>query len=141
MLAAMAILMVSLSAQSPRSLTVIAYGDTRFTDPSNVTATNPRARAALIARITEERPDAILVSGDLPWHGGVADDYAQFRAETKPWRTHGFRVAVQILILIGEDARGVVRDAEAQRQRTAIVGGADVPRMLADAHVGSMESA
>jgi hypothetical protein len=42
------------------------YGDTRFTDPSNVTATNPRARGALIARIADERPDAVVISGDVP---------------------------------------------------------------------------
>ena len=68
------------------------YGDTRFTDPSNVTATSPLARAALIARIAEERPDAILISGDLPWHGGEKDDYARFRSETEAWRLRGLRV-------------------------------------------------
>ena len=91
-LAAAAIGAASISAQSPRRVSVIAYGDTRFTDPANVTATSPRARAALIARIADERPDAILVSGDLPWHGGVTDDYAQFRAETTVWRTQALRV-------------------------------------------------
>jgi hypothetical protein len=65
---------------------VIAYGDTRFTDPGNVTATNPLARAALIARIADERPDAIIISGDVPWHGGEKDDYARFRSETDAWR-------------------------------------------------------
>ena len=81
-----------LFAQSEKPVTVIAYGDTRFTDPSNVTATNPVARAALIARIAEERPDAILVSGDLPWHGGEKDDYGRFLIETGPWRSRGLRV-------------------------------------------------
>jgi 3',5'-cyclic AMP phosphodiesterase CpdA len=82
----------ALHAQSARPVTIIAYGDTRFTNPSNVTATSPAARAALIARIGEEQPDAIVISGDLPWHGGVADDYAQFRAETERWRTQRLRV-------------------------------------------------
>src|SRR5215510_5114744 len=90
-LAAVAIGAASISAQSPRRVTVIAYGDTRFTDPTNVTATNPRARAALIARIAEERPDAILISGDVPWHGGVQDDYDRFRTETEAWRSRRFR--------------------------------------------------
>jgi 3',5'-cyclic AMP phosphodiesterase CpdA len=80
------IVVVNGRAQSDKRVTVIAYGDTRFTDPTNVTATNPRARAVLIARIAEERPDAVVISGDVPWHGGVADDYAQFRRETAPWR-------------------------------------------------------
>jgi 3',5'-cyclic AMP phosphodiesterase CpdA len=73
-------------------VTVIAYGDTRFTDPANRTATNPEARRALVARIAEEKPDAILVSGDLPWHGGTVGDYDVFRAETEVWRTHGRRI-------------------------------------------------
>ena len=91
-LGAVAVAVVTLPAQSPRSVTVIAYGDTRFTDRTNVTATNPQARAALIARIADEKPDAILVSGDLPWHGGVVDDYDQFRAETKLWRSRSLRL-------------------------------------------------
>lgn len=78
---------LGLSAQRSRDVTVIAYGDTRFTDPANVTATNPLARSALIARIADERPDAILVSGDLPWHGGEKDDYARFQSETDVWRS------------------------------------------------------
>ena len=74
-------------AQSDKPVTVLAYGDTRFTDPTNVTATNPIARKVLIARMAEERPDAIIISGDVPWHGGVADDYVEFRRETELWRT------------------------------------------------------
>src|SRR5262245_46516822 len=80
------------ATQSTTPVTVIAYGDTRFTEPSNVTATSPRARGALIARIVQERPDAVLISGDVPWHGGVTNDYAQFRIETAPWRAAGIRV-------------------------------------------------
>jgi len=74
-------------AQSEKPVVVLAYGDTRFTDPANVTATNPIARRVLIARMAEERPDAIVISGDVPWHGGVADDYVQFRRETEVWRS------------------------------------------------------
>ena len=51
-------------------LTLVAYGDMRFTDPTNVTATNPAARRALVQRVAEEKPDAILLNGDVPWHGG-----------------------------------------------------------------------
>lgn len=71
---------------------VIAYGDTRFTDPSNTTATSPRARRALVSRIAEEGPDALLVSGDLPYRGSVINDYTVFRAETKVWRDAGMRI-------------------------------------------------
>ena len=75
------------AAQSEKPVVVLAYGDTRFTDPANVTATNPIARKALIARMAEERPDAIVISGDIPWHGGVAADYVEFRRETEVWRS------------------------------------------------------
>jgi len=86
-IAAAALALASLAlAQAERPVTVIAYGDTRFTDPSNVTATNPVARGVLISRMAAEKPDAIVISGDVPWHGGVSDDYTQFRRETERWR-------------------------------------------------------
>jgi hypothetical protein len=81
-----------LFAQSAKEVTVIVYGDTRFTDPANVTATSPLARAALIARIADERPDAVLISGDVPWHGGEQGDYDRFRIETEAWRSQRLRV-------------------------------------------------
>jgi hypothetical protein len=80
------------AAERQKPVTLIAYGDTRFTDPSNVTATNPRAREVLITRIAEERPNAILVTGDLPWNGGVENDYDVFRAETEVWRARKLQV-------------------------------------------------
>jgi hypothetical protein len=74
------------------TVTVIAYGDTRFTDVSNTSASNPAARRALVAQIAGERPDAILVSGDLPWHGGTLADYDEYRSETTAWRDRKLRV-------------------------------------------------
>src|SRR5260370_25994047 len=53
-------------SQLSHPLTVITYGDTRFTDPANTTATNPKVRQWLVQRIAEERPDAVLLNGDLP---------------------------------------------------------------------------
>jgi len=73
-------------------LTIVAAGDSRFTDPSNTTATSPQARHALVARIASEKPAAVFVSGDLPWHGGNPKDYEQYRTETAIWRTEGLRV-------------------------------------------------
>jgi hypothetical protein len=81
-----------LRAQRDGSTTIIAYGDTRFTDPSNTSATSPQARHALVARIAGERPDAIVISGDLPWHGGTKADYDVFRAETEMWRDRHLRI-------------------------------------------------
>jgi len=65
-------------------LTVIAYGDMRFTDPANVTATNPAARQALIAKIAQERPDGLFLNGDVPYIGGHPEDYAEFHKESAP---------------------------------------------------------
>ena len=72
--------------------TLIAYGDTRFTDPANQTDSNPAARQALVHKIAEEKPSVLLLSGDLPFQGGVANDYAVYRAETEPWRQAGIKV-------------------------------------------------
>ena len=72
--------------------TIVAYGDMRFTDPKETTATNPTVRRWLVDRVAAETPDAILLSGDVPWHGGEAADYAQFRLETESWRKANLRV-------------------------------------------------
>src|SRR5882762_4800685 len=71
---------------------VIAYGDMRFTDPSNVKATNTPARRALVARVAQERPDAVLLNGDLTMHGGDQADYAIYQTETQAWRDAHLRV-------------------------------------------------
>ena len=70
---------------------VIAYGDMRFTNPSETTATNPIARKDLVAQIASEQPDAILISGDIPWRG-LPEDYAEFRTETSVWRSQGLHL-------------------------------------------------
>ena len=69
-----------------RPLRVIIYGDTRFTNPTETSATNPKVRRWLVDKIAAEKPDAVLVSGDLPWHGGSAADYDVYLAETQIWR-------------------------------------------------------
>jgi hypothetical protein len=78
-------------AQLP-SQTFIAYGDQRFTDPANVTATDPRVRKWLATKIAEARPAAIVLNGDVPLAGNVPNDYVVFKAETKPWRDAGIHV-------------------------------------------------
>ena len=76
----------------PVPWTLIAYGDMRFTDPANRTATDPVVRQALIRKIAEERPNVLLLSGDVPWHGGNENDYAVYQQETAPWRAAGIKV-------------------------------------------------
>jgi len=75
-----------------RRTTIIVYGDQRFTDPSNVKVTDPRARRLLVEKITEEHPDGILLNGDVPYSGDVVDDYRVFHEETKGWREANLNV-------------------------------------------------
>ncbi len=73
-------------------LTLIAYGDQRFTDPANTRRTNPRIRQWLVGQIAKERPDAVIMNGDVPLAGNVVNDYAVFLSETKMWRDSHLRV-------------------------------------------------
>ena len=78
--------------QLPSPLTVITYGDQRFTDPANVRQTDPRMRKWLVNQIASEHPAALLMNGDVPLAGDVANDYSVYQAETKPWRDLHLRV-------------------------------------------------
>ncbi len=66
--------------------TVIVYGDMRFTDPANTTATDPRVRKWLVNQIAKEHPDAVLLNGDVPLAGDVKNDYEVYKTESQPWR-------------------------------------------------------
>jgi acid phosphatase type 7 len=78
--------------QGPAPMTFIAYGDTRFTDPANTRQSNPRIRQWLVGQIAKENPAAIIMNGDIPLAGTVANDYSVFQAETKIWRDLRLRV-------------------------------------------------
>jgi hypothetical protein len=74
------------------STSIIAYGDTRFTDPANIRATNPKVRRWLVEKIASEKPSAIVINGDLPLAGDVTNDYAVYKTETQIWRDQHIRV-------------------------------------------------
>lgn len=74
---------------SPR---FIVYGDMRFTNLSETKASLPGPRRALVARIGREKPDAVFLTGDVPWHGGNRADYEVFAQETASWRSEQLRV-------------------------------------------------
>jgi len=76
----------------PASLSLIVYGDTRFTHPADVIDTNPAARRALVDKIAEEKPDAVVMTGDVPFRGRDLFDYQEFAAETAAWRSEHLRV-------------------------------------------------
>jgi hypothetical protein len=78
--------------QLPETVTLILYGDQRFTDPENKTATNPAIRQLLVRQIAQEKPAAVILNGDVPLAGNVKNDYAVFAAETRPWRDAKLRV-------------------------------------------------
>jgi hypothetical protein len=72
-------------SELPTPLTFIAYGDQRFTDPSNHRSADPRVRQWLATHIAAEKPGAVILNGDVPLNGDVKSDYEQFRLETKTW--------------------------------------------------------
>jgi len=73
-------------------LRFVIYGDLRFTAPSERDASVPAARQALVAAIAAEAPAAVLLTGDVPWHGGTVADYDVYREETAAWRARGLAV-------------------------------------------------
>ncbi len=75
---------------------LIGYGDMRFTNPEETKASNPKVRRWLVDRIAEEKPGAVILSGDVPWHGQEKADYAQFALETKAWRDAGIVVSAAL---------------------------------------------
>jgi hypothetical protein len=79
-------LLLAASCSFSQRTVVIAYGDMRFTDPKETKATNPSVRKMLVDKIASEKPAAIVISGDVPYVGERAADYAQFHTETAPWR-------------------------------------------------------
>jgi hypothetical protein len=75
-------------------LTFIVYGDTRFTQRSDVV--NAAARRALVAGIANESPAAILIGGDLVYTGTNEDDYETYKNETREWRDRHIPVFVAL---------------------------------------------
>ncbi|MCU1286104.1 MAG: putative purple acid phosphatase precursor [Acidobacteriales bacterium] len=63
---------------------LIAYGDIRFTDPDKHDPSNAEVRRALVQKIADEKPGALLITGDIPYHGGKQPDWEVADAELKP---------------------------------------------------------
>jgi 3',5'-cyclic AMP phosphodiesterase CpdA len=76
----------------PKEPSLIVYGDMRFTDPSDTTDAAPDARRAMVTKIAEEHPDALILTGDVPYRGTVTADYDEYRLEIAAWRTENLRV-------------------------------------------------
>ena len=65
-----------------RPLRVVVYGDMRFTDPSNTSDTHPGVRKWLAQKVGEEKPDILLLTGDMPFHGSDPADWKIYSQET-----------------------------------------------------------
>ncbi len=79
-------------AELQNPVRVIAYGDQRFTDPSNTKVTSPTARRLLVGKIAAEHPDAVLMNGDVPYSGDNIGDYEVYKTETAAWRQQNLRI-------------------------------------------------
>ena len=73
-------------------LRLIVYGDMRFTDPKITEGTNPRVRQWLAQKIGQENPQALLVTGDMPFVGEKKADWEEYQRETVSWKADGFPV-------------------------------------------------
>ncbi len=75
-----------------QTLKIVAYGDTRFTATKDDADTSPRVRKYLVRQIAREKPDAIFMTGDLPFNGADAADWQVYREETAAWSAGHLRV-------------------------------------------------
>jgi len=78
------------TAEQP--IRLVAYGDMRFTDPAITSGTNPKVRQWLAEKIGLERPQALLLTGDMPFVGEKTEDWAEYQKETASWKADGFPV-------------------------------------------------
>lgn len=78
---------VALETKIPAAFRFVAYGDTRFHDPSDTVASNAVARRALVAAIDRERPAFISIGGDIVYVGD-SPDWTVWDSETAVWREH-----------------------------------------------------
>lgn len=75
-----------------RPLRIVVYGDMRFTDPGNTSDTHPAVRQWLAQKVGEEKPDILLLTGDMPFHGSDAADWQRYRDETTLWAQERLRI-------------------------------------------------
>jgi len=115
-------------------LRMIGYGDMRFTDPSVKVGTNPRVRKYLAERVGMEHPDALLLTGDMPYVGANDDDWQVFREETASWWANGALVwpTMGNHELKGNPTQGIANylknfpEIEGHRYYSALMGSVEV---------------
>jgi len=70
----------------------VAYGDTRFHDPSDTQAANAAVRATLVNAIAEANPAFVCFTGDIVYNGNDANDWKTWDIETAVWHDKKIRV-------------------------------------------------
>jgi Icc-related predicted phosphoesterase len=83
---------VDLQLNHSKQVHFIAYGDTRFTDPTNTKAANPEARRELVKAIANAQPDFVTFGGDITYNGNDPNDWKVYDSETALWREKHIRV-------------------------------------------------
>nr|WP_311732245.1 metallophosphoesterase [Silvibacterium bohemicum] len=78
--------------EATQPLKIVAYGDTRFTQVKDDYDTDPRVRKYLVDQIAREKPDAVFMTGDLPFNGADPADWQIFREESAPWQAEHLRI-------------------------------------------------
>jgi len=79
---------VELELQVSLPFRFVAYGDTRFTDPNDMEASNPAIRRALVQAIADVHPAFISIGGDISYNGYNKGDWKIWDSETQVWRDH-----------------------------------------------------
>ncbi len=64
----------------------VAYGDTRFHDPKDTEAANPKVRLALVQAIADVNPAFVCFTGDIVYNGFDPNDWKVWDSETSVWR-------------------------------------------------------
>jgi Icc-related predicted phosphoesterase len=77
---------VELKLQVSAPFHFVAYGDTRFTDPKNIEASNAPVRRELVEAIAGTHPAFISIGGDIVYNGYDVNDWKTWDAETALWR-------------------------------------------------------
>jgi acid phosphatase type 7 len=83
---------ITFSTKNPGALDFIAYGDIRFTDRADRHNTSPRARQTLVDRIAKEKPELLVMTGDIVLTGDHPEDWKIYDQESKPLHDAGITI-------------------------------------------------
>jgi Icc-related predicted phosphoesterase len=83
---------VALELKVPAAFRFVAFGDTRFHDPSDTEPANPAVRRALVAAIDKQSPAFVSIGGDIVYAGDNPKDWQVWDSETSLWRQHNIPV-------------------------------------------------